>query len=100
TRLVDIWRETLDIAQVGMNDNFFDLGGHSLLLPVVRERIRVDFGRDIAMLELFRRPTPRALADLLVNGSGESSAVAKDGTHRDARERALRQRRLRMRRES
>lgn len=57
-----IWRDVLDLPSVGAGDNFFDLGGHSMLLHVVQQRIASDLGRDIPVTELFEFPTIRALA--------------------------------------
>ncbi|HEV7518464.1 MAG TPA: amino acid adenylation domain-containing protein, partial [Thermoanaerobaculia bacterium] len=70
-----IWREVLGAAVVGLDDNFFDLGGHSLLLIEVRQRLRPLAGRAIPLLELFRHPTIRSLA-AFVAGSGEAGAEA------------------------
>jgi hypothetical protein len=61
----DIWRDVLKIDRVGMTDNFFDLGGHSLLLNEVRAKLALAIGRDVPTIEFFRRPTIRALARYL-----------------------------------
>jgi len=63
--LLGIWQEALGLPKVGATDNFFDLGGHSLLLVKVQTRVRESFGRELSMVELFRHPTVRALAGLL-----------------------------------
>ncbi|MBV9999988.1 MAG: hypothetical protein JO015_12865, partial [Verrucomicrobia bacterium] len=51
--------------EVGVHDNFFDLGGQSLLLVRVQARLAKRLNRDIPILELFRRPTIHALAAYL-----------------------------------
>ena len=56
-----VWREVLGRPAVGRDDNFFDLGGHSLLLVEVHDRLRRRFPR-LAILDLFRHPTLAALA--------------------------------------
>ena len=61
-RIAAIWREILRVDQVGKYDNFFDLGGHSLLLIKVQGALELEFGRKIAVVELFRSPTIDALA--------------------------------------
>ena len=61
-RIAEIWAEVLGIGQVGLDDNFFDLGGHSLLLARVQAELRRRLDREIPLLELFRQPTVRALA--------------------------------------
>jgi amino acid adenylation domain-containing protein len=60
-----IWREVLGIERVGVDDPFFDLGGHSLLLAQVRARMRERLARDIGMVTLFQYPTIRQLASHL-----------------------------------
>jgi acyl carrier protein len=52
----------LGVKQVGIDDNFFDLGGQSLLAIVLINRIRTAFETDIAIKELFEAPTPADLA--------------------------------------
>jgi acyl carrier protein len=49
--LAEIWRDALGVARVGVNDNFFDLGGHSLMVITVIERIRERAGIAIAPRE-------------------------------------------------
>ena len=68
-RIALIWKETLGIEFAAAEDNFFDLGGHSLALLRVHSRIEADFGRPVEVIDLFRYPTVRALARFL---GGES----------------------------
>ncbi len=56
-----VWREVLGVDAVGVHDNFFDLGGHSLLLAQAHSRL-VALGHELALLDLFRHPTVDALA--------------------------------------
>jgi hypothetical protein len=55
--LADIWTEVLEIEQIGIYDNFFDLGGHSLLLTQVASRIRTALLVDIPLRVMFEAPT-------------------------------------------
>jgi acyl-coenzyme A synthetase/AMP-(fatty) acid ligase len=64
-RLVAIWSEILDVDRVGIRDNFFDLGGHSLLLIRVHARIKRDLKVDISVVDLFRYPTVESIASWL-----------------------------------
>jgi len=57
-----IWCELLGLERVGVEDNFFDLGGHSLLLVQLMRRLETQFEREIRITELFRHPTVAALA--------------------------------------
>ena len=79
-----IWREALGVEQVGVDDNFFDLGGHSLLLVQVHGRIREALGGDIIVVELFQHPTVGALAGRLAGG-GEEAAPGRDAADERAR---------------
>ena len=60
--IANIWKEALGLERVGIHDNFFDLGGHSLLLIQVHERLKRELATDLAMVELFRHSTVDALA--------------------------------------
>lgn len=58
-RIAEIWRRILRIERVGMNDNFFDLGGHSLLLPRLRSELSSLLGCEVPFTDLFRFPSIR-----------------------------------------
>ncbi|MEU7580053.1 phosphopantetheine-binding protein [Streptomyces sp. NPDC041068] len=72
----DLWCEVLELPEVSPSDNFFDLGGHSLLLHTVRDRLAEHLGRDVPLVDLFQHPTVGDLADHLT--SGTSSGVGSD----------------------
>ena len=59
----EIWRDVLRVGRVGMHDNFFDLGGHSILAIHVLNRVRTRFERELSMTDVFNFPTIRGLAD-------------------------------------
>jgi amino acid adenylation domain-containing protein len=61
------WREVLQVEKVGIHENFFDLGGHSLLMVRVHDRLREAFGEKLTMLDLFKYPTINDLAAFLTN---------------------------------
>ncbi|MFL5538967.1 MAG: non-ribosomal peptide synthetase, partial [Longimicrobiaceae bacterium] len=88
--LAEIWAEVLGCARVGVKENFFDLGGHSLLLVKVQARLCETLDRKIPIVDLFRFPTVAALAEHLggeVEGAGEPQAGA-EGRRRRGRDRA------------
>ncbi|MEO8429884.1 MAG: amino acid adenylation domain-containing protein [Acidobacteriota bacterium] len=60
--VAEIWKEVLKVDRVGARDNFFDLGGHSLLLTQVVSRLRRTFERDLPIRWLFESPTVEGLA--------------------------------------
>ena len=70
------WQEVLKVQKVGLNDNFFDLGGHSLLLVQVQSRLRNRLNRDIMLIDLFQRPTVGSLAEFLENENGSTPMFA------------------------
>ena len=64
-RLAEIWENLLGNYPVGINDNFFDIGGHSLLLIKLHGELQAAFGVDIPMVELFVYPTINTQAEYL-----------------------------------
>jgi hypothetical protein len=73
-----------------VGDSFFDLGGHSLLLPRIQARVREDFGRDVPLLKLIEHPMVATLAAWLDQGPGPETAETLPGP--DSRDRVRRQR--------
>ena len=61
-KLAEIWRELLELSQVGIEQNFFELGGHSLLALQVTARIRRMFEVELAVRTVFEAPTIAGLA--------------------------------------
>ena len=78
-KVSDIWRELLGLDEVGLDDNFFDLGGHSLLTVQVHGRIREAFQQDLRITDLFRYPTIRTLSHFLAQ-EGEDEETPKPVT--------------------
>ncbi len=64
-RVAELWRDVLRRDRVGLNDNFFDLGGHSLLLVKLHAALKQEFAVDLPLVELFQRTTVAAQADRL-----------------------------------
>ena len=62
-KIGSIWKEVLNLEKVGLMDNFFDLGGHSLLVIQVRTRLEKFFGKKISMMEMFQYPTISTLSE-------------------------------------
>jgi amino acid adenylation domain-containing protein len=60
--IAEIWQEVLKVEKVGVNDNFFDLGGHSLLMVQVHSKLREAFSKEISLIEMFRNATVGSLA--------------------------------------
>ena len=66
--LAEIWASQLGLERVGVHDRFFDLGGHSLLAVQVASEIRDRFQIEMPVLQLFKAPTVRELAELVEAG--------------------------------
>ena len=96
--LAAIWAEALRLERVGADDNFFDLGGNSLLLQTVHMRLEARVGRRIPLVELFQFSTVRSLATHLSgNGApavtaGEASAATGENRRDNLRRLALHRR--------
>jgi acyl-coenzyme A synthetase/AMP-(fatty) acid ligase/acyl carrier protein len=56
-KVAEIWQELLNRKRVGVNDNFFDLGGHSLLVVQLQSRLQKQLDCKISLIELFQRTT-------------------------------------------
>ena len=64
-KLVEIWQEILDIRPVGIHDNFFDVGGHSLAGASLISRLNRTFGSDLSIRVLFEAPTVARLTSVV-----------------------------------
>ena len=84
--LVQLWQRVLNVSAVGLDDNFFDLGGDSLLLVSVHSNLQKSLHTKIPVTDLFEFPTIRKLAGHLGQGKLSSADFS------DAKERAQRQR--------
>ncbi|MGJ5676048.1 MAG: non-ribosomal peptide synthetase [Nostochopsis sp.] len=77
--IADIWQRILKVDKVGIQDNFFDLGGHSLNVLQVYSKLRELFKPDLAITDLFKYPTISSISrylrqeddDSFANQSGE-----------------------------
>ena len=60
--MVGIWADVLRVARVGLDENFFDLGGHSLMAVQIISRVRDVFGVELSVRGMFDTPTVRLLS--------------------------------------
>jgi len=89
---IPLWQEVLGLEKVGVRDNFFDLGGHSLLLARVHSKMQEMIDEELTMVELFRYPTIAALAERL-GGSDSQSRLLQSAYDRAKQQQARRRRR-------
>jgi amino acid adenylation domain-containing protein len=90
-RLAEVWRRVLGVEEPGVHDNFFDLGGNSILLLGVLTALRDQGGTELTMVDLFRHPTIAALAARLdrPGGTGAGDDV-RDVARRHGQDRRAR----------
>jgi len=72
-RLATIWKEVLNIDQIGMHDNFFELGGHSLLAVSLLAQVNREFHTDLPLVTVFNFPTVAQMAELLSTQEASAS---------------------------
>jgi acyl carrier protein len=83
-QLADVWRKVLQLDTVNAEDNFFDVGGHSLLLVQLQAALARDLQMTLPVLTLFQFPTIRKLAEHISlgeqNGTDLQSARLRGAT--------------------
>ena len=62
-----MWQQVLQQDKIGIHDNFFDLGGHSLLLVPILTKLRGTVDSTLSMIEVFQYPTIHSLSNYLTN---------------------------------
>ncbi len=76
--LAKLWRELLDLDQVGVHDDFFALGGHSLLAVLLMSRVEESFRVELRVRALFENPTIARFASILEAAEGTSPRASPD----------------------
>mmetsp|Transcript_29674 Transcript_29674/g.58798 ORF Transcript_29674/g.58798 Transcript_29674/m.58798 type:complete len:82 (+) Transcript_29674:2647-2892(+) len=69
-----IWEKSLHATDLSWDDDFFDVGGNSLYMVVVQDRITERFGVKLEMDQLFRNTTINLMSELVDAASGTKSA--------------------------
>lgn len=96
-----IWQKLLGLDQVGATDNFFEIGGHSLLAVRAHRELREGLGMDLSITDIFRFPTARRLREYLVGSAspveGSAEHLARANARLDAAARRAEARRVRRR---
>jgi natural product biosynthesis luciferase-like monooxygenase protein len=87
--IVRVFQAILGLDQVGRDDNFFQVGGHSLLAVQAHRKLREALARDLSVTDIFRFPTARQLAAHLDNSGGENEALKQVGDRGAARRAAM-----------
>ena len=87
--LVEVWQNLLGIGLVGINDNFFELDGHSLLATQVLSRVREVFQIELPLRALFEFPTVAGLAEQIRAARSNEHALLSRPIRPVARDKAL-----------
>ncbi|WP_017653093.1 non-ribosomal peptide synthetase [Fortiea contorta] len=90
--IAKVWKQVLQLEKVGIYDNFFDIGGHSLLVVQVNNQLREILQRDLSIVEIFQNPTIKSLAEYLSQKSSETTILAKMRERVGKQKAALKQR--------
>ncbi|MGH9735405.1 MAG: non-ribosomal peptide synthetase, partial [Candidatus Acidiferrales bacterium] len=84
--LIELWKRILRVETVGLDDNFFDAGGDSLMIIALHSNLQKTLGAEIEVTDLFQFPTIRAMARYLTERSPLANALT------DAQQQAAKQR--------
>jgi thioesterase domain-containing protein/acyl carrier protein len=76
SRLIEIWKSLLGTISLGVQDNFFDVGGHSLLLTRLLHEIEDAFGKTLTFTDVFEAPTVEQLAEIV---RGQTAPSPREG---------------------
>lgn len=95
-QVAEAWKHLLGRDRVGLDQNFFDIGGHSLMLVQLHQRLRTLAGGDLELITLFRFTTVRSQAALL---GGRSTPIPVDPAVRRGRQQSDRMKHRRRRTE-
>ncbi len=80
TQIASIWASMLGMPQVGIHDDFFDLGGHSLIAVRVFARVKKELGVDLPLSTILQAPTVAAYAEIVREAKGIAFAPGEDAT--------------------
>src|SRR5262249_33691379 len=77
--VVDVWREALGVGEVGVEDNFFEVGGHSIQAALVLNRLRGRPGEPMPVAAIFEAPPPARLARYIAERYPAAAAAVRAG---------------------
>ncbi len=99
--IAKVWKQVLHLDKVGIHDNFFEIGGHSLLVVQVNNKLKEILNRDLSVVEIFQNPTIKSLAQHLNQQSNAQPLfVAINDRVQKQREVSVRQKELWMKRQN
>ena len=97
--IVSTWQSVLNLEKIGLDDNFFDIGGHSLLVVEVLSKLRESIDKPVKMIDMFRFPTIRHFSEYLSRDKEDNKQLLESEdrakARKDARKNTLNRRRAR-----
>ncbi len=76
--LTSIWKDVLQINELGVNDDFFELGGYSMQATILLIRIQKEFNIELPLRQIFKTPTIREIAKYIQKGSREEKLIVHE----------------------
>ncbi|MBO1049481.1 MAG: amino acid adenylation domain-containing protein [Dolichospermum sp. DEX182a] len=76
-QLAEIWAKALQLPQIGIDDNFFEVGGDSLLATQLISQVRETFATELPLQKLFELPTVAGLAEYIETNTRENNTVSE-----------------------
>ncbi|TBR57010.1 non-ribosomal peptide synthetase [Westiellopsis prolifica IICB1] len=73
--IASVWQKALNLEKIGIHDNFFEIGGHSLLLVTVHSQLQKILKLELSTLDLFRYPTIYDLAEYLSQSQNQTASL-------------------------
>jgi amino acid adenylation domain-containing protein len=95
-KIVSYWCKLLNLEKVGIDDNFFDIGGNSLLALQLQFKLSKEFNKKIEIVKMFEFPTIRGFAKFITSGSSDSGIFNKVEDRMGKRMEAMKKRRNRL----
>jgi acyl carrier protein len=96
-RIASILRDVIQIDQVGLHHNFFDLGGNSVHMVQIYNRIREAFGKEFPLVKIFEHSNISSLAAYLSSKESGESSITRSSTRGEKRKEAAKQKKPRRR---
>ncbi|MCF6437894.1 SDR family NAD(P)-dependent oxidoreductase [Pseudoalteromonas luteoviolacea] len=93
-QISEIWAQMLGLESVGVNDDFFELGGNSLVLMQIHKHVQANYSKEISVVELYDYPTIALLADRIdQNHTDVASELLNDVEERSTKQKEVQRRR-------
>ena len=89
-----IWKELLNIEDIGVEDNFFDIGGHSFMLLELNERLQKVLDCNFEMVDLFQYPTIKLFSEYIESKKTDDFVIFFRQTDTNRKKEALRNKRM------